>query len=367
MARTYKRGKIWYLDFSYNGRRKRKKVGTSKRVAELALKRIEVEIAEGEFGFLNSDVAIEVLIEKFLDYNQTNNRPTTTTRYKAIMDHLIEYLKQERPNVILLSQLTEEVITGYKSFRKRSWVSPNGMRIEPDKEIPDHSRKGARARTINLEVDGIKAMLNMAIRWDYIKANPLRLMKPLKEDDKKPIKPLTENECKELLDASTPEMRLIFYTFLNTGMRKAELENLLWSDIDFRRKVIQIKNKEDWKPKSGEREIPIGLNLRAALKEHKRKSKEVSSGDYVFKAKNSGHSHNRLRRELIKTVKKAGIDHLTKLHTLRHTFASYLVMGGVDLPSVKELMGHSSIQTTMIYAHLAPDHLADAVDTLPFG
>ena len=63
---------------------------------------------------------------------------------------------------------------------------------------------------------------------------------------------------------------------------------------------------------------------------------------------------------------KAEIKDLTRIHTLRHTFASHLVMNGVDLPTVKNLMGHSDIQTTMIYAHLAPDHLADAVDKLKF-
>ena len=73
---------------------------------------------------------------------------------------------------------------------------------------------------------------------------------------------------------------------------------------------------------------------------------------------------NRLRIQLISIAKKCGFADVTKIHSLRHTFASHLVMKGVDLPTVQKLMGHSDITTTMIYTHLAPDHLVDAVDKL---
>jgi site-specific recombinase XerD len=79
-----------------------------------------------------------------------------------------------------------------------------------------------------------------------------------------------------------------------------------------------------------------------------------------------GKMKTKLCEQLIRIARQAGIDNLTKVHTLRHTFASHLVMKGVDLPTVRKLMGHADIQTTMIYAHLAPDHLAEAVDRLEF-
>ena len=68
----------------------------------------------------------------------------------------------------------------------------------------------------------------------------------------------------------------------------------------------------------------------------------------------------------MKVAKKCGFPDVTKIHSLRHTFASHLVMNGVDLPTVKQLMGHSDIGTTMIYAHLDPDHLVTAIDKLKF-
>lgn len=70
--------------------------------------------------------------------------------------------------------------------------------------------------------------------------------------------------------------------------------------------------------------------------------------------------------KLIRIAAKPGLEDLTKLHTLRYTFASHLIMPGVDPATVKKLIGHSDIQTTMIYADLAPDHLAEAVDKLTF-
>ncbi|MCP4568807.1 MAG: tyrosine-type recombinase/integrase [FCB group bacterium] len=80
----------------------------------------------------------------------------------------------------------------------------------------------------------------------------------------------------------------------------------------------------------------------------------------------TGMRKTKLRRILIKIGQEAGIKELTTLHALRHTFASQLIINSVDLPTVQKLMGYSDIQTTIIYAHLAPDHLADAVDKLGF-
>lgn len=362
MGRVFKRKDIWYLDVRVKGHRIRKRVGKSKKVAELALRDAEVKIARDEFGFSQSDISIDALIAKYLEYQGTNNRESTVNRYRAVMDHLRQYLSEHRPAVVSIVQLTSEVMDGYKSYRRSAWVNPNGQPVKSSADVATHTRKGARARTVNLEVDAVKAMLNQAIKWGYLRENPLRWVKPLKEEDKKPVRFLSRDECSRLLAAAPDDLEPVYYIFLNTGMRKAELENLLWKDIDFKRRKIRICSKEGWHPKTGEREIPMSDGVyQQLLLLHKKESSFNSSG-YVFQAKGSGHSHNRLRRELIKIAILAGIPDLTKLHTLRHTFASHLVMKGIDLPTVKNLMGHSDIATTMIYAHLAPDHLADAIN-----
>jgi len=149
-------------------------------------------------------------------------------------------------------------------------------------------------------------------------------------------------------------------------MRKSELKYLDWSDIDFGRRKIKIRRKADWQPKTGEREVPMNDRLYELLMDMKEQNDSGLQSIYVFPHKDGGRIRMKLREKMIEIAKRAGIKDLTKPHTLRHTFASHLVMQGVDLPTVKKLMGHSDIQTTMIYAHLAADHLADAVNKLSF-
>lgn len=365
MARIYKRGKSWYLDIIVKGRRIRRKVSTSKRIAELALKDAEVRVARQEFGFARKDIAIDDLIKKFLDYSRANHREASTIRYNSVLNNLRRFI-EEKTKITFLSEVTTETIDQYKIFRKDSWVNPNGRLVESDDDKTEFTRKGIRAYTVNFELKTLNCLFNRAIKWGYLKDNPVKDVQRMKIDDTRRLKFLSIEECKRLLDVTPPNLYPIFFTFLNTGMRKGELENLEWTDIDFKRRKIKIQWKETWQPKTGEREIPIGEQLLDLLKKHKEKNDAGSKSNFVFPHKDSGKIKTKLRDKMIEIAKKAKIDGLTKLHTLRHTFASHLVMAGVDLPTVKKLMGHSDIQTTMIYAHLAPDHLANAVDKLPY-
>ncbi len=366
MARIYKRGRVWYVDIRVSGRRIRKCIGRSKKVAELALQDAIVKAERQEFGFAKKDMTIERFVEQFLDYSRANHQPATTNRYRAVIDHFRVFLEEKRSDVGFLSQVTPEVIDQYKVYRKSSWVNPNGSEVECDEDIKDYTRKGARAHTINFEISALKTVLNLAIKWGYLRENPARGVSKLKVKDSKPVRFLTKEECQKLLEACPLDLYPIYFTFLNTGMRKAELENLEWADVDLSRRKIRIRRREDWQPKTNERDIPINSGLLDLLNELKQKNDRGPQSNYVFPHHDGGKIRTKLREQLIRIAKKAGIENLSKLHTLRHTFASHLVMSGVDLPTVKKLMGHSDIQTTMIYAHLAPDHLAEAVDKLTF-
>ena len=163
MGMVYKRNKSWYIDLYVKGRRVRKKIGTSKKIAELALQDAEVKAARDEYGFAINDITIDKLFAQYLDYSRVNHQPSTTNRYKAVIDHFNEFIRLDS-KIVFLSQVKTEIIDKYKVYRKDEYVNPNGSEV---KEVMDYTRKGARAHTINFEVGALKTIFNQAIKWDF--------------------------------------------------------------------------------------------------------------------------------------------------------------------------------------------------------
>ncbi len=137
--------------------------------------------------------------------------------------------------------------------------------------------------------------------------------------------------------------------------------------LDVRSGGCRVRRSQGWKPKTDDREIPINDGLFKPFQQLEKKNSRGLKSSYVFHGEDGGILKPPLREKLIKIAQEAGIENLTKIHSLRHAFASRLVMSGVDLPTVQKLMGHSDIETTMIHAHLASDHLANAIEKLSFS
>ena len=343
MATLRKKGNVYFIDYRINGRRLRKSVGHSKKIAELALKDLEVKLARQELGFEKKDSSFQKLLSDFQTYCKTNLAPNTQKRYQAIIDNFCRFLKQVYPYIDKVSQFASKLFEDYKSFRK---------------EGETHNR------TINAELVVLRMLFRLAIQWGYAKDNPTDGVSKLRIPFKNAPRFLSEEECKKLLKASDEWLYSIFFTFLNTGMRKSELENLEWSDVDFNRRKIKITVKDDWSPKTNEREIPINDDLLEVLKKQK---SSANGSPYVFPDEEGGKIYkNRLRKRLMALTLQLGFGEVTQIHALRHTFASHLVMKGVDLATVKKLMGHSDIDTTMIYSHLTEKHVDSAVEKLAF-
>ena len=357
MGAIYKRKGIWYVDLRVNGQRVRKKAGKSKNLAELLLKDLEIKTQRNQLGFLERrEIALDDFVQEFLKYSQANHRSPTTARYGAALANFQRFIKQET-KVKRLSEITTKIVEKYKTWRRTTPVARNGA--DPQRVKPSAVSKGAKSYTVNFEIMTVKTILNLAVKWKYLEVSQAHGVKKLKNEDTKPRSFLTEAECKRLLAESTKEYYPIFFTFLNTGMRRAELVNLEWTDVDFEQRIIKIRRKSFWMPKTGEREIPVNDELLLVLKRLPKR------GNFVFTDK-AGKQMNAdtVRKELVITAKKADVPNLTELHALRHTFASQLNKQGVDLPSIQKLMGHNSIETTMIYTHQTTQQLRDAVSRL---
>jgi integrase len=173
-----------------------------------------------------------------------------------------------------------------------------------------------------------------------------------------------EEEVKRLLGAARGVWKMVVRLGARAGLRRGEIANLQWQDVDFANNQLFIApNKTD---KS--RYIPMSGDLRQALQEYPKDS----DSPYVINLKGRPDNLKRGKKFLgvmssyySKIRKRAGLGKKGCLHTLRHTFASHLVQNGVDLYTVSKLLGHSSIKMTEIYAHLSTKTFQDAIDKLP--
>ena len=220
--------------------------------------------------------------------------------------------------------------------------------------ISDLAKAGLSNETINTYLRRIKAAMNAAVDWKYIDVSPFQKVKQLKVEKKLP-RFLYGKEIKKLFKAITDEdFKKMVYFYVHTGCRRAELVRLKWGDI------VKIKGAyviTIQKTKTSNQRI-IDANAEAAklIDSMKRGQKDA----YVFPRWRTPDAVTRLFRKYADASK---VPHI-RLHDLRHTTASHLVMAGVDLKAVAEILGHTRTSTTDIYAHLVPDHLKKAMSKL---
>jgi integrase len=138
-------------------------------------------------------------------------------------------------------------------------------------------------------------------------------------------------------------------------MRKGEILKLKWDSVDLKHGFILLGLTKN----GDRREIPINKTLRSTLKSIPRRL----DVPFVFFNLKSDKPYKDVKRSFASAVKKSKI-HDFKFHDLRHTFASHLVMAGVDITTVSRLLGHKSLTMTLRYAHLAPSHMVHAVNVL---
>lgn len=335
---VFKKNGAWWIDFYHQDKRIRRKVGPSKKMAEMAMADVQVKKAKNDFlGVCDpKKIFFRDFAAEYLEYSRANKAKSSYERdVTTIEKHLVPVWGQH-----LLQRITGKDIEAYKV-----------QRLEQ-----------VTASTVNREISCITNMFNKAVEWEYLRESPAARVKKLKTGVRH-FRYLSHEEMEKLLDACrqspNPQLYVFVTTALNTGMRLGELTALEWKDVDFKQGTIRVDNKEDHHTKNYEpRTIPMNIQLIEVLSKHPRRL----DSSYVF-ARKDGEKFRKMRTSFENAVKRAGIPHV-RFHDLRHTFASHLVMGGVDIRTVQELLGHKDIRVTMRYAHLGPDHMKNAVRVL---
>ncbi len=346
--RKLKSGTKWFVDIRLpNGKRIRKHIGTKKQAVEYERKMI-AESVEGKLGISERrNIRFDKLMAEYLPYAEATKAPNTfyTDRCR-IESHLLPHFTGK-----LISQITPKMLDDYKQMRIEEGASPN---------------------TVNHELTNLSHMFRMAIRWGYMDRNVVTSVDKMKVAVRSP-RFLVQEEMERLAEAAKDShIYPLIMTAMHTGMRKSELFNLKWADVNFDNHKITIQPKPDWNTKNYKsRHVPITPALYEILWEHRqRKLRRGVHSEYVF-TYNGRQLKSNIKRSLTRVLKSAGSDtkgsRKVTLHVLRHTFCSHLVMAGVPLRDVQELMGHQSYETTLQYAHLAPDHSIHQVSKLPFA
>jgi integrase len=169
---------------------------------------------------------------------------------------------------------------------------------------------------------------------------------------------LTLEEEQRLLACCSATLKPLVLTALHTGFRTSELLSLTWAAVDFRRHSITVRAAY---VKNGEsRSVPMNAVLRSTLQACRMTANAAETP--VFRTPR-GTPYKNFRTAFECAVAQAGIADFT-FHDLRHTFASRLVMAGVNLPTVQALMGHKTIAMTLRYTHLTTEHKHRAVRLL---
>jgi integrase len=228
----------------------------------------------------------------------------------------------------LLSQVTPWLIEKYKSERK--------TQVKP--------------ATVNRELDTLRNMLNTAVTWNLIDSSPYKGIKHFRVNNTN-LRIVSEEEFQKLCATASPILRPILLAAVMTGMRKGEIFNLKWSEVNFKEGFILVRDSKNYESRT--------ITLHHKLIEVLLTLRDKSQSEYVFEGrKSTTHSWGT-------ALKKSGIPHC-RFHDLRHTFATRLVMKGADLVTVQELMGHKNVTMTKRYSHPTPEHKKQAVERLDF-
>jgi site-specific recombinase XerD len=336
-SKLEKQGSKWTCRYYISGKQKRKTF--------MAATYIEAQGEQTKFfsslpKIQRKSTTFETFEAKILENANINCRPNTCKNYKIVLKHLKNFLAEKQ--IFYISDINFQILDEYKSRRKS--------------EIKD--------TTLNLEIGLIKSIFNKAILWEYLIVSPARNLKLLKLPKTLPGC-LDNDKVATILDSTSDDKVLgMFQIGFNTGFRFSEILNLKFSDIELKTETISVVPRNSFIPKDYEhRSLKIHPRLKEFFETSKLFLRRHSSDDYVFATKDGKRiSAQSIYKKIRRAFRKAKIEG-GHFHQCRHTFASNLVRNGANIFDVSKLLGHSTIKTTLRYAHLSPQSLNKTLTT----
>ena len=321
---------IWYILNKSDGKARWKSTGCTEKSE--ALKKLAE--SKGITKEKPSSVSLLQFINDFLSYART-------TYAKASVDIFLVCLRnlQILTRDCKIQEISYRHVDLYKATRLKA-VSPV---------------------TVNAELRSLRTIFNIAQRWNLIEFNPFKNVQLVRVPEVMPAF-FSKEDFQKFLDAvGSHPLRDVFIFGVLTGLRRGEILNLKFSDVDLDRKIAQIQSSVAYRVKAGKRRI-IPLSDQAVELLQNRKAK--ARCEFVFDYRGRQILGNHVTHVMKKFVVKAGLDRRLHPHSLRHTHATWLVMNRVSIYEVKELLGHSSVTTTSRYSHLVSSELHDAVNRI---
>lgn len=205
-----------------------------------------------------------------------------------------------------------------------------------------------------------RSAFNWAVKQRYILVNPCSKIKTIKAPERQPLFINASDYDKLLAIIDDKVIKDIVIFAINTGLRLMEILTLQWNQINFKDRYVILDNVNHITKSKRIRSVPLNINALQVLTERERESK----GNFVFSYKDEMIKGDFVSKKFKAYIIKANLNPKLKFHSLRHSFASWLVQKGISIYQVSQLLGHSDLKVTQIYSHLTPDNLKSAVDIL---